>query len=223
MEILGEIAALVEQGKKDAQSNYPRHMKGQPGVHEKVEEALAQGVEPMRILNEGLTPGMRALGKKFADGQIFVPEVLMASKAMNAGVEILRPLLRQGEVRSRGTVVLGTVAGDIHDIGKNLVKLLIEGNGWNVEDLGVNVVLQRFVESVRKTNPVAIGLSALLTTTMESMRDVVGALREAGVETPVVIGGAPVTEGYAREIGAIYGRDPQAALDILDQISASKN
>ncbi|MFH0792541.1 MAG: B12-binding domain-containing protein, partial [bacterium] len=112
MEILGEIAALVEQGKKDAQSNYPRQMKGQPGVREKVEEALRQGIEPMRILNEGLTPGMRALGKKFAEGQIFVPEVLMAAKAMNAGVELLRPLLQQGDVTSRGTVVMGTVQGD---------------------------------------------------------------------------------------------------------------
>ncbi len=214
-----EVAALVEQGKTDAQSNYPRHLKGQPGVRELVRAMLDEKVPAMDILNKALTPGMRSLGKKFSEGTVFVPEVLLAMKAMKAGVEELLPFLKQSEISSRGTFVIGTVQGDIHDIGKNLVKMLLEGVGWNVVDLGTNVPAAKFVEAVKEHKPAAIGLSALLTTTMEAMKEVVTTLRAAGIETPVIVGGAPLSDSFAKEIGATYGQDPQAAIEILDRIA----
>ena len=220
MEILEEIAALVEQGKTDAQSNYPRALKGQPGVREKVKDALAQGVNPVKVMEDGLAPGMRALGKKFAEGKVFVPDVLMAKKAMEAGMSEILPLLKKGDAVGRGVVVLGTVKDDIHDIGKNLVKMLLEGVGWEVADLGTDVSAQQFLEAAKEKKPVAVGVSALLTTTMEGMRDVVKALRDAGLKTPVIVGGAPLTDGFAKEIGAVYGRDPQAAIEWLDKLNA---
>jgi 5-methyltetrahydrofolate--homocysteine methyltransferase len=220
MEILAQIAGLVERGRADANSNYPRDMKGQPGVKEKVKEALAQGIPASQILNDGLTIGMRGLGQKFCEGEVFVPEVLMAAKAMSAGVEILRPLLQKSDTAGRGTFVVGTVEGDIHDIGKNLVKTLVEGSGWQVADLGVNVSPSQFVAAAREKQAVAVGLSALLTTTMEGMRHVVEALRDEGMDTPVLVGGAPLSEAYAREIGAVYGKDPSAAIEILERLVA---
>lgn len=220
MSVLEEIAALVEMGRTDAASKYPRSMVGKPGVKEKVADALEQGVAARDILNEALTVGMRSLGKKFSCGDVFVPEVLMAAKAMNAGVEILRPHLATGESSARGVLILGTVQGDIHDIGKNLVKMLVEGSGWDVVDLGTNVSAQAFVDAAKAKTPTAVGLSALLTTTMEEMRGTVKALRNAGVNVPVIVGGAPLTDGFAKEIGAVYGKDPSAAVEILDALVA---
>jgi 5-methyltetrahydrofolate--homocysteine methyltransferase len=219
-EILNEIANLVERGKLDAASKYPRDLMGQPGVKEKVQAALDAGIAARDILNEGLTVGMRALGKKFSSGEVFVPEVLLAAKAMNAGVDILKPLLATGEQDNRGVFIIGTVQGDIHDIGKNLVKMLVEGSGWKVVDLGTNVSPQAFVDAAKSNNAAAIGLSALLTTTMEEMRSTVKALRDAGVTVPVLVGGAPLTDGFANEIGAVYGKDPSAAVEYLDKLAA---
>ena len=213
-----EISALVEQGKVDTDSNYPRQLKGQPGVRELVREFIAAGTDPLTILNEALTPGMRSLGRKFSEGTVFVPEVMLAMKAMKAGVEEVMPYLKQADIKPRGKVVIGTVQGDIHDIGKNLVKMLLEGVGWNVVDLGTNVDSRAFVNAVREHKPDALGLSALLTTTMETMRQVVAQLREADLEVPVLVGGAPLSESFAAEIGAHYGQDPQAAIDILDRL-----
>ena len=219
-EILSEIAALVERGKLDAASKYPRDLIGQPGVKEKVQEALDSGIPAQQILNEALTIGMRSLGKKFSNGEVFVPEVLLSAKAMNAGVDILKPLLATGENDARGVLVIGTVQGDIHDIGKNLVKMLVEGSGWKVVDLGTNVAPEAFVEAVKNNNAAAVGLSALLTTTMEGMRATVKALRDAGLTVPVLVGGAPLTDSFAKEIGAIYGKDPSEAVDYLDKLAA---
>ena len=213
-----EISALVEQGKVDADSNYPRHLKGQPGVRELVRELIAAGTDPLTILNEALTPGMRSLGKKFSEGTVFVPEVMLAMKAMKAGVVEVMPYLKQADIKPRGTFIIGTVQGDIHDIGKNLVKMLLEGVGWNVVDLGTNVDSQGFVNAVREHKPDALGLSALLTTTMETMRQTVRQLREAQLDVPVLVGGAPISESFAAEIGAHYGQDPQAAIEILDRL-----
>ena len=219
-EILSEIAALVERGKLDAASKYPRDLIGQPGVKEKVQEALDSGIPAQQILNEALTIGMRSLGKKFSNGEVFVPEVLLSAKAMNAGVDILKPLLATGENDARGVLVIGTVQGDIHDIGKNLVKMLVEGSGWKVVDLGTNVAPEAFVEAVKNNNAAAVGLSALLTTTMEGMRATVKALRDAGLTVPVLVGGAPLTDSFAKEIGAIYGKDPSEAVEYLDKLAA---
>ena len=163
---------------------------------------------------------MRALGKKFSEGTVFVPEVLLSAKAMNAGVDILKPLLATGEVDERGVLVIGTVQGDIHDIGKNLVKMLVEGSGWKVVDLGTNVSPEAFVEAVKNNNAAAVGLSALLTTTMEGMRSTVKALRDAGLTVPVLVGGAPLTDSFAKEIGAVYGKDPSEAVEYLDNLVA---
>lgn len=215
MSILVEIAELVAAGHADRESKFPPALVGQPGVAEKVSEALESGVSPDQIMREGLMAGMEVVGRRFGAGEIFVPEVLMASKAMKAGMERLKPFLGSGGASRRGVFVLGTVLGDVHDIGKNLVRMIVEGAGWEVVDLGTNVAPERFVEAVRNHKPVAVGLSALLTTTMQQMPGVIAALRRAELDVPVIVGGAPVNERFASEIGAVYGRDPQAAVNFL--------
>lgn len=215
MELLQRLVELVSLGHADASSKYPPALHGQPGVVEHVEEALMAGIEPQRILREGLMAGMEVVGRRFASGEIFVPEVLMASKAMKAGMEKLRPHLTEASAVRRGVFVLGTVLGDVHDIGKNLVKMIVEGAGWEVIDLGTSVPPERFVEAVRQHGPVAVGLSALLTTTMQQMPLVIDALRRADLDVPVLVGGAPVHEDYAQSIGAVYGKDPHAAVEFL--------
>jgi 5-methyltetrahydrofolate--homocysteine methyltransferase len=216
-----EIAGLVAAGHADSRSKYPPDLAGQPGVAEKVAQAIAAGADPQRILFEGLMAGMEIVGRRFGCGEVFVPEVLMASKAMKAGVECLRPFLGGADVPRKGVFVLGTVLGDVHDIGKNLVKLIVEGAGWEVIDLGTSVPAERFVEAALQHRPVAVGLSALLTTTMQQMADVVRALRAAEVDVPVIAGGAPVHESFAQSIGAHYGKDPQAAIDFLEKVATN--
>ncbi|AXA34958.1 MAG: corrinoid methyltransferase [Candidatus Sumerlaea sp.] len=219
MDYLSKIAELVICGRADARSKYPPTMVGQIGVQEAVTEALGAGVPAMTIVNEGLARGMRTVGERFASGHIFVPEVLMAAKAMKAGMEVLRPHLAAANTAPRGRFVLGSVQGDIHDIGKNLVRMLVEGAGWEVIDLGTNVPPEQFVKAAQEEKVVAVGLSALLTTTMLQMRATVAALRQAGLNTPVIIGGAPVTDSFAQEIQVAYGRDPQDAIAFLEQLS----
>jgi 5-methyltetrahydrofolate--homocysteine methyltransferase len=216
--LLAEIAELVAQGHANAASKYPPSMLGKPGVAEKVAEALENGIDPRQIVEEGLTAGMEIVGKRFGSGEIFVPEVLMASKAMKAGMEILKPRLGQADVPRKGVFVLGTVLGDVHDIGKNLVRMIVEGAGWEVVDLGTSVPADRFVEVTRELRPVAVGMSALLTTTMQQMAVVVDALRKAGLDVPVIIGGAPVQAAFADSLGARYGRDPQDAVAYLNEL-----
>ncbi len=219
MNLLKEIADLVAMGHPDSQSKYPPSLAGQPGVAEKVSQALSEGIEPQCILTQGLMAGMEVVGRRFGAGEIFVPEVLMASKAMKAGVELLKPHLASASVSRRGVFVLGTVQGDVHDIGKNLVKILTEGAGWDVVDLGTCVPAEKFVEAVRQYRPVAVGLSALLTTTMQEMPKVIESLRQSDLDVPVIVGGAPVNESFARSIGAEYGRDPQAAVEFLSALN----
>lgn len=221
MDILKQISAMVEVGKTDKDANYPRDLKGQPGVRELVLEALSSGIKPLKVLDEGLTPGMQSLGRKFSTGEVFVPEILLAMKALNAGVDELRPHLSARAQRAKGKLVLGTVKGDVHDIGKNLARMLLETSGWKVVDLGVDVSPEAFVEAVRREKPVAVGMSALLTTTMMHMQETVKALRKARFKVPVIIGGAPVNDSYAKSIGAIYARDPQAAIEILEAMKAA--
>ena len=175
-------------------------------------DALAAGVKPSAILQEGLVAGMDIIGEKFRNNEIFLPEVLIAAKAMKAGMEILRPILSRSNEKSSIKIILGTVEGDIHDIGKNLVGMLLEGGGFEVIDLGIDVPAERFVKEVKVEKPQVLGLSALLTTTMPAMKDVIETLTEAGVreDVKVIVGGAPVTENFAKTIGA-DGYAPDAA------------
>ncbi len=169
-----------------------------------VEQALAEGIAPETVLNEALVVGMNVIGEKFRQNEVFVPEVLVAARAMNAGLKILKPALAGAGVEPLGTAVICTVKGDMHDIGKNLVKMMIEGQGIACIDLGVDVDTQTVVNTVRDNDVQLVCLSALLTTTMSGQKDVIDALTEAGLrdKVRVMVGGAPVTREYADEIGA---------------------
>ena len=189
--ILNEISEKLQRGKaKD--------------VAALVEQALAQGIAPETILNDALVVGMNVIGDKFRENQVFVPEVLVAARAMNAGLKILKPALAGAGVEPLGTAVICTVKGDMHDIGKNLVKMMIEGQGIACIDLGVDVDAQVIVDAVKNNDVQLVCLSALLTTTMSGQKDVIDALTEAGLrdKVRVMVGGAPVTQAFADEIGA---------------------
>ena len=173
-------------------------------VKELINKALEEGVGADVILNEGLLAGMDIIGGKFKRNEVYVPEVLIAARAMNAGAEILKPRLVDMGVQSVGKVVLCTVKGDLHDIGKNLVKMMLEGKGLEVIDLGIDISAEKVVEAVKEHSPQIVALSALLTTTMGEQKVVIDALKEAGLrdQIKVMIGGAPITQAYADEIGA---------------------
>jgi 5-methyltetrahydrofolate--homocysteine methyltransferase len=186
-------------------------------VAELVQEALDGGLSPEELLAGGLIAGMDEVGKDFKAGELFVPEVLIAARAMRAGMAILRPLLAESDVPSAGKYLIGTVKGDLHDIGKNLVRMMLEGAGFEVIDLGTDVDPAGFVAAVREHQPQLVGMSALLTTTMVQMRATIEALEEAGLkdQIKVMIGGAPVTDAFAKEIGAdAYAPDAATAVDV---------
>jgi len=192
-----------------------------PEVESLVEQALDAGTPAGTILNEGLIPGMARLGVQFKNNEVFIPEVLVAARAMNAGLAKLEPHLAKAGVKPRGVVVIGTVKGDLHDIGKNLVAMMLRGNGYKIVDLGVDVAPERYVEAARANGAGVIALSALLTTTMVQMRAVVEAVEKAGLGVPVVIGGAPVTREYAGQIRAQgYAPDAASAVEEIGRIVA---
>ena len=168
------------------------------------QQALGQGDKAQTVLEKGLLPGMNFVGERFKVGEMFIPEVLLSARTMSSAMEILRPLLSESEIKGVGTLVIGTVEGDIHNIGKNLVAMLLEGSGFKVIDLGIDVPSQKFVDAVKTQKPNIVGLSALLTTTMPKMKEVIESLVEAGLRksVKVLVGGAPVTEKFARDIGA---------------------
>ena len=187
-----------------------------------VDEALAAGLPAARILNEGLIPGMERLGVQFKNNEVFIPEVLVAARAMNAGLAKLEPHLAKAGVKPRGVVVIGTVKGDLHDIGKNLVAMMLRGNGYKIVDLGVDVAPEKYLEAAKAHGAGAIALSALLTTTMVQMKAVVEAVGQAGLGVPVVVGGAPVTRDYADRIGAQgYAPDAASAVEEIGRLIAS--
>ncbi|MBQ4619450.1 MAG: corrinoid protein [Clostridia bacterium] len=203
------IAKAVEGGRKKI-------------VDQLVKEALNEGVKAETILNEGLVVGMTNLGEMFKNGEVYVPEVLVAARAMKAGTDILKPLLASENVQSLGKVAIGTVQGDLHDIGKNLVGMMLEGNGFEVIDLGVDVAPEAFVESV-KNGAQVIGMSALLTTTMPMMKAVIDMLNAEGLrdKVKVMIGGAPITQEYADQIGADgYSTDAASAAELAQKLIA---
>ena len=201
MSILIEIGEALEKGKRKLVVQY-------------VQQALEEGIAPQTILTEGLLPGMDRVGVKFRDNEIFVPEVLVAARAMGAGTELLKPLLAGDESSSLGTAIIGTVKGDLHDIGKNLVKMMLESKGLTVYDLGVDVPTETFVEKAIEYNADVICCSALLTTTMGEMKNVVDAVKARGLDVKVMVGGAPVSKAFCDSIGAdCYTDDAASAAD----------
>lgn len=203
MQILRDISENLQNGKAKI-------------VKALVEQAVAEGISPEKILNEGLLDGMNVVGEKFKNNEIYVPEVLVAARAMNMGSQILKPLLAAEGVKATGKVCIGTVQGDLHDIGKNLVKMMMEGKGLEVVDLGTDVPAETFVQTAIEQNCQVICCSALLTTTMSVMDDVVKAAEAAGIrdKVKIMIGGAPVSEEYCRKIGAdCYTVDAASAAD----------
>ena len=190
-------------------------------VKTQTQAELDAGTEIQTILNDGLISAMDEVGEKFSAGELFVPEMLMAAQAMKGGLEILKPLLASGQSSSKGTVVIGTVKGDLHDIGKNLVSMMMEGAGFEVVDLGVDVESEAFVKTAAEQKADVIALSALLTTTMPAMETTVKAVKEAGMTVKTIIGGAPVTQAFADQIGADgYSADAPGAVKLVKQLVA---
>jgi 5-methyltetrahydrofolate--homocysteine methyltransferase len=192
-------------------------------VQQHVQEALASGTSASDILNEGLIPAMAEVGRLFEEGEYFVPEMLISARAMKGAMATLKPHLLLGEVKYAGKVVIGTVKGDLHDIGKNLVSLMLEGAGFQVTDLGSDVTAEKYIASVKETDSNIIAMSALLTTTMVNMKATITALEEAGLrdKVKVMIGGAPVTDSFAKQIGADgYAPDASRAVAVARSLSA---
>lgn len=204
-EMLEQISTLLQKGRM-------------PKVKELVKEALDANIPAGEILEQGLLSGMNVIGEKFKNNEVFVPEVLIAARAMNGGMEILKPYLVQAGVETKGTVVIGTIKGDLHDIGKNLVKMMMEGKGLQVIDLGVDVAPEQYVAAAKEHNANIIACSALLTTTMSEMKNVVDLVKadaELAGKVKVMVGGAPVTQSFCDSIGAdAYTPDAASASDV---------
>jgi len=218
-DILSKIAKCVETGKIDKATPYPPDMKGQDGADELARLALEEGIKPDEILENALIPAMAVVGDRFSRKEIYVPQMLMAAKAMNSAMKHLKPYFLSGETKRKGKFIIGTVSGDLHDIGKNLVSMMIEGGGWEVIDLGVDVSAEKFLKTLDDNPGAFIGLSALLTTTMENMKKIVSVVKEKHPETKILIGGAPVTNEYCLKINAdFYSPDPQGAVNFLKEM-----
>lgn len=191
-------------------------------VPELVRAELDAGTDVQQILNQGLIAAMDDVGQRFSEGELFVPEMLMAAQAMKAGLEVLRPLLTGDQAQPKGTLVIGTVKGDLHDIGKNLVAMMLEGAGFQVIDLGVDVDTEKFIEAAQANNAQIVCMSALLTTTMPAMEATVKAIREQGLPLKTMVGGAPVTEAFAQKIGADgYSEDAPGAVELARRLMAA--
>lgn len=184
-----------------------------------VDQALSSGIPTRQILNQGLIAGMQKLGAMFKNNEVFIPEVLVAARAMNAGLTKLEPYLIKDKVEPKGLVVIGTVKGDLHDIGKNLVAMMLKGAGYKIVDLGADVAPERFIDAARTNKANVVALSALLTTTMVQMKNVILALQASGLKVPVIVGGAPLTQDYADQVGAKgYAPDAASAVDIVSKL-----
>jgi 5-methyltetrahydrofolate--homocysteine methyltransferase len=204
---------LVSEGKMDE-------------VKKLTQEALERGESPDGILKQGLIQAMEQIGVRFKNGDIYIPEVLIAARAMHAGMAILKPILSKSNSPMAGKIVIGTVKGDLHDIGKNLVIMLLEGGGFEVVDLGVDVPPEKFMRSINEHHPQVVAMSALLTTTLKEMKNTIDALKQAGLKDRVktIVGGAPLTERFAREIGADgYASDAASAVDKVKQLIAEES
>jgi methanogenic corrinoid protein MtbC1 len=218
-QIIARISNCVERGKINLASNYPPDMKGEEGAEELTRKAVEAGISPSEILNNGLISGMEKIGIKFRENKVFVPDVLIAAKAMNAGMKYIKPFFLSNEISYKGKIVLGTVSGDLHDIGKNIVGMIMQGGGWEIIDLGVDCNAQKFTDAVKINRPAAVGLSALLTTTMLNMESIITEIRDTDPSVKILIGGAPLSDEFAKHVGADnYSPDPQGALDYLNSI-----
>ena len=209
MDVLQQISESLQQGEHDKVADLTR-------------QAIDAGTGAAQILNEGLLAGMDVVGRRFGAHEIFLPEVLLAARAMKAGVDLLEPLLIAEDVPSLGKVVIGTVKGDLHDIGKNLVGIMLEGAGFEVIDLGSDVTAERFVETAQSEGAAVVGMSALLTTTMTGMKDVVELVAGKGLNETlkVIVGGAPVTQAFADDIGAdAYAFDAANAVEVIRELT----
>ena len=216
-DLLEQLAMCIERGKVNAASPYPPDLKGQDGADELAKRALDEGIPPDDILSKGMIVGMGAVGQKFSENKVFVPDLLMAAKAMSAAMVHMKPFFESGDAHHKGTFIVGTVQGDLHDIGKNLVAMVVEGGGWKVVDLGVDVKAEKFVAAAKENPGAVVGLSALLTTTMVNMEKTVSDLKENDANTKVIVGGAPLTDEFAKKIGADgYSPDPQGVIAYLD-------
>jgi 5-methyltetrahydrofolate--homocysteine methyltransferase len=188
-------------------------------VKECTDAAVSQGLDVSLILNEGLIAGMNVVGALFKNNEVYVPEVLMSARAMHTGLAVIKPLIASAGLKEKGIIAIGTVKGDMHDIGKNLVIMMLEGAGYKVIDLGVDVPVEKFLRVVEEEHPQIIGISALLTTTMPQMQETVKRLQECGNRIKIVVGGAPITAKYANEIGADgYAADAASAVDTVEEL-----
>ena len=220
-DLLEQLSYCIEFGKINLASPFPPDMRGKVGADELTLQALKEGIAPDRILHEGMVTGMERVGKKFSENKVFVPHMLMSAKAMTTAMQHIKPFFLTGVVKRKGTVIIGTVTGDLHDIGKNLVCMMIEGAGWEVIDLGVDVSAEKFINSIKANPGCAVGLSALLTTTMVNMAHTVTEIRKVSKETRILIGGAPVNLDFCKQIGAdFYAPDPRGAVEYLNQLVA---
>jgi len=214
------ISIAIQRGKVDIKSSYPPDMKGQTGADELTREALDHGVIANDILKKAMIPAMGIVGDLFKDKKLFVPQVLMSARAMNSAMLHLKPYFKSGEIKQRGTFVIGTVAGDLHDIGKNLVAMMIEGSGWKVVDLGTDVKTDKFIDAIIENPDCIVGMSALLTTTMESMEKSVRELRISFPTQKILVGGAPLNKEFAFKIGAdLYAPNPQVAVEYINSFA----
>jgi 5-methyltetrahydrofolate--homocysteine methyltransferase len=215
MGLLEQIAECVIRGKANRDSNYPPDMRGKPGVYELTKQAIEEKIPVVDILNKGLVAGMNVLTEKFRNCEIFLPDIMIAEKAMKAGMDQVRPLLVAQGVKPLGTLIIGTVKGDMHDIGKNVVAMMVGGAGFEIVDLGVDVSREKFIAACKERPGAVIGMSALLTTTMPGMKTIIEGLKnEVGPDVVTIIGGAPLTQDFADEIGA-SGYAPDAGSAVL--------
>lgn len=218
--ILERISYCVEFGKINTATPFPPDMKGLPGADELTKEALSAGVSPSDILTLALIDGMQKVGVKFRQDLVFVPQVLMSARAMGAAMNYLKPYFNDGTVERRGKFIIGTVEGDLHDIGKNLVSMMVEGSGYEVIDLGIDVNSEKFLEAIESHPDAFVGMSALLTTTMVNMDKINSAIKEKYPKTLTFIGGAPVSQEFATQIKAdYYSSEPQGLVDILNSLT----
>lgn len=218
MNLIEQLAHCIEFGKINKVSPYPPDLKGQDGADELTRMALEAGFSAEDILQLGFVGAMNRVGQKFSEHKIFVPQMLMSAKAMNTAMKHLRPYFQSGEISRKGKFIIGTVAGDMHDIGKNLVAMMVEGAGWEVIDLGVDISHNRFLEELEKHPGSIVGLSALLTTTMGNMESIVTKIKGEHPDLVVCIGGAPVNEEFCQKINAdFYSPDPQGLVSFLNK------
>ncbi|WP_455542337.1 cobalamin B12-binding domain-containing protein [Intestinibacter sp.] len=203
-----EIKTLVMEGEDEE-------------IVDKIKEAVDAGVAPLDIVSNSLIQAMNEIGPMMATGEVFVPEVLMSAETMQVGLEYLKPMINDGDIESAGVVVIGTVEGDLHDIGKNLVAMMLESSGFEVHNIGIDQTPQDFVDAIEKYNADVVGLSALLTTTMIAMKETVALIKDKGLDVKIAVGGAPVSEEFAKEIGADgYSEDGPSAVTLCKQLLA---